>query len=118
MRRRRQHRAGDFNTRVILYRQDPTTTANTDGEIPEAAQEVARRWAEVVPVTGRLQHLVGANEANVTHLVRVHYDDTTEDLTPKNWIVTVQGSRRFNIEGVVDVDNRHRVVELQCTERV
>jgi|GEM_PF-5057531 len=116
--RKRKARAGHFDTRIIVYEQDSTGTANTDGEIPEDAKEVCRRWAEVYPLRGRLLDLTTSLEGNVTHVVRVHYDDETEAITPANWIVLRKTSKRLNIINALDLDNQHRCIELECTERV
>lgn len=114
---KRRARAGHFDTRVIFYVQDSNATANNDGEIPETPLEVCRRWAEVIPLRGRLQPLQASLEANISHVVRVHYDPTVEALTPENWIVTDQGSLRLNISSLIDLDNLHHVIEIECTER-
>ena len=116
--RKRQARSGHYDTRVVVYRQDPDEAANSDGEIPEDAMEFCRRWAEVIPLRGRLQEAGTALEGNITHVVRMHYDEDTATITPQNWIVVTTTSQRLNIVAAIDLDNRRRTMELECTERV
>lgn len=123
MRRSRQiSKAGDFDTQVIVYEQSAVATSHTDGEIPETEHELCRRWAEIIPWASRsqksLMELPGTTEGNVTHVVRMWYDSTTKTITPANWLETVTGGRRLNIMRAIDKENRHIVIELECTERV
>lgn len=115
--RKRPLRSGHMDTRVTLYKQDPTQVADTDGTFPEDAKPVGKRWAEIVPLRGRLQEFTTSREPTVTHVVRVRYDDTTASLTPNNWIVVDASAARLNIVAAIDLDNRHSIMELECMER-
>ncbi|HUT92912.1 MAG TPA: head-tail adaptor protein [Thermoguttaceae bacterium] len=116
--RKRFPRAGHRDTRIIVYKQDQSQTANDDGEFPEDAKELCRRWAEIIPLRGNLVDLQSSQEANVSHVLRVAHDDVTATIDDHNWIMVAGTTRRFNISAAIDLDNLHRVIELECTERL
>ena len=66
----------------------------------------------------KLRDMTTSMDATVTHVVRIHYDEATETITPDNWIVIVKTSQRLNIVNALDLDNLHRYIELECTEKV
>lgn len=115
--RKRITRPGHLDTQVIVYKQDPDAEANEDGQIPETELEVCRPWVELMPMRGRLQPLPGTTEANISHVLRMPYTDKTDDITTDYWLEVVATGVRLNIEAVIDIDNLHQWLELECTER-
>jgi SPP1 family predicted phage head-tail adaptor len=92
----------------------PSNTPDTSGQLG-GWQEFAKVWAKIEPYIGRrgdesvtMQqltsnltiHAVTRYIPGVTHYMRIKTDD----------------GRIFNIQTVVDVDNRHRDLELWCVE--
>jgi head-tail adaptor len=111
-------RTSGYRTRVIVCRQDSSATAEDDGEIAESEEEVCTRWAHVWPVRGRERDVNDSLVADVTHLVRLRYDEITSDIDHKYWLTCVTTSERLNIVRAYDPDRRRREIELQCVQRV
>ena len=116
--RAKRTRVGQRRTRVILCKQSPSATANTDGERPEVETEIDKRWAEVKPLRGQERFLASQTQADITYRVRLPYDNVTKDLTPRNWLKIKQTDQRLNIVRAYDLDGRHHTIELECKERV
>jgi SPP1 family predicted phage head-tail adaptor len=72
---------------------------------------VAQVWGEINPLAGRELELAQAINAEVTHQVTLRY---RPGVTVAHRLV-YQG-RIFNITNVLDVETRHRTLELACSE--
>lgn len=73
---------------------------------------VANVWAGIVPVSGREMVRGGmVPGAETLHEVTIRY---RPDVTPR-WRLRA-GSRVFNVESVIDVDERRSELKLTCVE--
>jgi len=107
--------AGDYDKRVKVYRN--VATENPDGQKVETPELFCRPWAKTVPVGGTERPLDQQLQADVTHLVRMHSDSRSRQITPKMWLILADGTR-LNIKRAVDVEGRGIEVELECNERI
>jgi SPP1 family predicted phage head-tail adaptor len=105
-----------YRHRVTIYRNSPTRTTADDGQRPETAAEVCKRWAYVRPVQGRERMAADQQQADVTYLVRIRSDEVTRALTHKHWLTLATGER-LNIKRIFDPTQMRREIELECTER-
>lgn len=103
-------RSGDMDTLATV--QAPAESANSVGEPILTWSTFAQRWIAVLPLSGSEQIQAMANEASVTHRIRMRY---TEGLKPKMRIVS--DGRTFEIMSVVEVGRREGH-DLMVTEVV
>ena len=107
---------GEYDKRVTVWKNDPTRSANTDGQRPESATQHCQRWASVMPARA-VERLVSQQiKADVTHVVRMRRDSETKDITAAFWLTLSDGTR-LDIRGIFDVDSRKVELLLECNER-
>jgi len=92
--------------------QTPTDSVNSIGEPELAWSTFATRWIAVLPLSGNEAINAMANEASVTHRVRMRY---TPGLKPKMRLISE--SRTFEILSVVERGRREEH-ELMVAEVV
>jgi len=102
---------------VIITRQEPTTAANTDGQIPEESDEYCERWARVKPLRGRERFLAAQTTADIDYIVTVPYDRWTKQITAKYWLIIKETSERLNIARAYDPDGTRHDIEMECKQR-
>ncbi len=104
-------RTGRLRTR--LHIEEAAETRTSDGGVSPGWSSIGTAWAWVRGLRGR--ELFSAQQINpqTTHKVTMHYRG---GLTSANRLVDKTSSRIFNIESVVNIDERNRVLELICTE--
>ena len=103
----------DYRHRVVLERLG-TPVQNTFGEPVETWEEYAVRWAGVEPLEGREYLQAQQTQTAVDHRIRLRYDTETALITPAMRIR--YGARLFDIQSVIDPEERH--VELPLMARV
>lgn len=107
--------AGDYNHRVTVCKNDPTS--NPDGQKVPAESEWIRRWAKVTPLAGRERLLAQQTQADITYRVRMRYDTQTKTIRPKMHLKLRDGTV-LNIKRVFDVEMRKTEIEMECNQRV
>ena len=109
---------GRYDQRVRVFKR-ASGNVNADGqdENPDGETLVARRWASVLPVTGNERTMVGANQADVTHAVKMHSDSVTQTIAPEMWVKLGDGTR-LDISSAFDVELRGVEIQLNCNKRV
>lgn len=103
--------SGRMRHRVAVER--PRETTSSTGEVSLAWDEVAVRWAEVAPLSGRELTQARAVLALTTHRVRLR---PVEGLTARARLVMSASGRILQIESVRDIEERGAVVECDCVE--
>lgn len=91
-----------------------TTAPDSYGQPIPTWATVATVWGKVEPLSGREAWQAQSVRPDVTHKVSVRY---YAGLTPKHRF-RVDGTRVFSIEAVLDIEDRHRVMECMCKEEV
>ena len=109
-------KAGRMRKRVVIEFNDNTTAEaiTGDGQPEDNWREFATRWASVEPIeTSGREFREAANVAeDVTHVLRLRY---LPGVTAKHRVMF--GIREFEIESVVNVEERGRETVLICREK-
>jgi SPP1 family predicted phage head-tail adaptor len=103
--------AGELRHRILIVK--PSLNQGTDGSWQiDDSNTVATAWASVKPLSGRDLYTAQQKVSEVTHMVRMRF---RHGITA-NMNVNFNG-RFFEIQDVVDVDYRHKVLEMLCVVR-
>lgn len=110
--------SGNFNRRITIQKVKSNPIKDVNGEIDLADERNwethASRWAEIQTKGGREFWKVDKVEAEVTHLIRIPYDNFTKSITSE---MRIKFENRFiNIAAAYDIDESHDVIEMQCKE--
>lgn len=107
-------RAGEMNRRVTL--QVRSTAKDSYGAQSTAWTDVATIWAAIEALSVREQ-LMGASLASkVTHTISTRFTQAVADVLADSKLRIVYGSRVFDIEGAVNVDERNFELRFTATE--
>lgn len=109
-------RAGKLRYRVLLQKLPDPPTGDGHGDPQEREQDwqdVATLWGNLEPLTGREFFSSDVRIGEVTHVVRIRH---RAGIVPKMRL-KMRG-RVFQIEAVVNVNERDRELELYAFERV
>ena len=91
--------------------QTSSDTQNAYGEIEKAWTTAKTVWASVEPLTGRELFQAQQVVATASHRVRIRYDSTVTETSR-----VLFGSRIFDINAIMNRDERNAEIELLCTE--
>jgi SPP1 family predicted phage head-tail adaptor len=81
--------------------------------IDQGWQNVATVWASVEPIQGREYIQLQNTQSELTTKIRIRY---RPDVTPA---MRVQyGTRVFDVQSVIDFEERHIELQLMCIERI
>lgn len=103
--------AGALRHRVTIQRFE--RVEDEGGGYVEDWKDVATVWAAIKPMRGNERYEAQQVQSTLTHKVIMRY---RAGIKPQMRIL--YGNRVFEIEAVIDVDERHRWLELLCSEVV
>ena len=103
-----------MRSRISIERS--TETVDASGSVVQSWQLIANRRADIRPIRGREYLAAGQTVGEVTHTIRLRYEDLLADLSPKDQIT--KGNRKFDIVSVQNLMERSREFELMCREVV
>ena len=106
-------RAGTLR-HAITVQQDTGTSRGSMGSHVESWVTFANRRASIAPLQGRERYEAHALAATVTHEVRMRYLNGIE---PKKFRILF-GNRVFDIQAIVNSEERNREMVLLCEEQV
>lgn len=89
------------------------TPANDLEAIPASWSEFAAAWAAIVPLSGSEYLRAQQMQSTSSHRIRTEF---VAGVNPRMRIV--YGARVFNVQSVVNVEERNRELEWMCTEVV
>lgn len=93
--------------------QSASESINAYGERTESFAKYANAWARIEPLNGReLEHARQIN-GEISHRVTIRYNS---NVAVKHRVV--YDSRNFEINAVINPDERNRYLQLMCTEVV
>ena len=93
--------------------QQATETLDAQGNATPTWSTFADRWMDIQPLTGRELWSARQVQSQVSHkIVLRHLSGVTTKMR-----VSVR-SRTFNIESIINANERDRMLELMCTEVV
>lgn len=106
--------AGRLRHRVVLQRFNGTVDDYGDArqDVDANWEPVATVWAAVDPVAGREFYANYQAQAELSHKVSVRYRSDVR----AGMRVLLEGSRRLEIESVIDWEERHEHLLLMCRE--
>lgn len=97
--------------RQRLTIQQPSMAQDSYGQTLNTWTDVATVWGEIVPISGREMVIANAMQDSKTHSITIRY---ISGITPKMRIK--YGTRLFDIQSVLDENERHRTLNLSCIE--
>ena len=103
--------AGQLRHRVTI--QQLTRVEDEGGGYAEVWADVATVWAAIKPMRGNERYEAQQVQSTLTHKVTIRY---RAGIKPQMRLL--YGNRVFNIEAVIDIEERHRWLELLCSEVV
>lgn len=83
------------------------------GEPATTPEEVCEVWGEIVPLAGNEYLRAQQMESTSSHQIRTEY---FSDANPRMRLK--HGARTFEVQSVVNVEERNRELEWMCTEVV
>lgn len=101
--------AGALRHRVTI--QKATESINEKGETVPTWETFATVWAAVEPLRGREYFQSNAIQSELTTRIRIRY---LAGVNPHMRVL--YNGRTFHIQAVIDVDERHREMQLMCIE--
>ena len=104
-------RSGKLRHKIAI--QQITVTQDANGDTTKTWATVASPWANVVPVSGREYFNAKQHTSEISHTVEIRYDAS---ITPKMRVL--HNSRYFDIESVINEDERDKQTTLMCREVV
>jgi len=96
--------------------QSVTESKDSYGQPIEAWSTYAIRYADVVPTSGREYVAAQQRYAEEITLLRIRYDSTTKDITPKMRVK--YGTRTLNIESAINEQELNKHIQILCREQV
>lgn len=105
-------KAGEYNKYVTLSR--ISTTQGSDGSSSESLTTLGSVWAKIKPLTGREYFSAQQTQGELTHNIICRY--TAVGLLVRD--VVVYGSRTFDIQEIVNVNEGNEEMILRCKERL
>jgi len=102
-------RIGDLRHRISL--QELVSIPDGMGGFSEEWQDVATVWASVEPLRGQERYLAQQTLQEVTHKVTMRY---REGVSTRMRIFF--GGRLFTIKAILDPEERHKWLEILCSE--
>lgn len=104
-------RAGKLNKRIII--QTYTEAANTYGESVRTWVDVGTRWASVEPLT--MREFINAKQLSSQIDIRF-VTRYLSGIKPKMRVV--YNNENYNIESVINIDNKNRELQLLCSRTI
>lgn len=105
-------KAGEFRHSIVL--QSPTGSRNAVGERSTSWTSVATVRAKIEPLTANQRFIAAQANSEVSHRVTVRYDSSIAAIDG-SWRVKF-GGRYFVIDGVRNIEERNKIIELLCKE--
>ena len=108
---RAQTSMGRRSRRVEL--QSASEVASETGQVTKTWTTIRTVWGQIAPISGREVFTAHQVSADVTH--RVYLDFHEADDVTAEWRLK-HGTRIFEIEAVLNVEERDRKIEVWCKE--
>ena len=101
---------GRLRNRIEILRK---STYKTEMETTKAGYKILKSiYAEVRPLRGNEYLESVALSDKVTYKITINY----QDIVPSDYVR--YKNNYFNIQSVIDVNNRHETIELMCVEHI
>jgi len=109
-------KAGELRHRINLIRQSSTKGEYGQDVVSWSTDKTV--WAAIWPIKGQEYYNAQSVQSVVTHKVRIRHTtfSNTTTITPKHRIELKDGSRMWEIESVINPDERNIYLQLMCKE--
>ena len=111
-------RAGQLRKRLTIQMQ--SITVDSYGERDVVWRDDKEVWGSIKPIRGMEYHSAHQIESAVTHRIEIRYTTLSDDtrITPNNRVkyTDAQGDRFFNIQSVINPEERNIFLQLMCIE--
>ncbi len=101
---------GKMNKRITI--QTATDAQDSFNSATETWADTVTLWGNINPLSGKEYNANAQTESETTHVITVRYKS---GITTKNRIK--YGSRYFDIENVININESNQWLEMMCTER-
>lgn len=102
-------RAGKLRHYVDL--QSPTQTVGAMGGLTVSYAHDSYSWASIQPQAGSEAVKAGQAQAKDSVLITIRYHATVKP----TWKI-VNGSKTYEVNAIINIDERNREMQLSCTE--
>ena len=106
--------AGRLRNRITI--QQRATTQDSAGEPSNTWTTFATVWASVEPIRGREFFEAQKTSSSVTNRIIIRYSSTVASVAPKMRVNF--GSKYYDIEAVLNLEERDKEIHLMCAEVV
>lgn len=106
---------GKLNKRITFLTLDPDATDDL-GQTTNGFSEIGTFWGSLYPVRGQEFYEIQKIQGRVTHKCYVRYRESLADLSSNDFL-RFEG-KIYSIEGVMDVDLDHKLLEILCSEHI
>ena len=106
---------GKLNKRITFLTLDPDATDDL-GQTTNDFSEIGTFWGSLYPVRGQEFYEIQKIQGRVTHKCYVRYRQSLADLSSNDFL-RFEG-KTYSIEGVMDVDLDHKLLEILCSEHI
>lgn len=106
---------GKLNKRITFLTLDPDATDDL-GQTTNGFSEIGTFWGSLYPVRGQEFYEIQKIQGRVTHKCYVRYRDSLADLSSNDYLRFEE--KTYSIEGVMDVDLDHKLLEILCSEHI
>ena len=106
---------GKLNKRITFLTLDPDATDDL-GQTTNGFSEIGTFWGSLYPVRGQEFYEIQKIQGRVTHKCYVRYRESLADLSSNDFL-RFEG-KTYSIEGVMDVDLDHKLLEILCSEHI
>lgn len=104
--------AGRLRHRITINKPVPGTP-DSYGGVQNTWQSVGTFWASIESLSGREFEVAKSYAATVSHRIVMRY---APGILPTYQVI--YGTRIFNVNGVLNVEERNRQLTLFCTEQI
>lgn len=104
-------RAGEL--RHLISIRAPSYAQNSLKDSVVTYAEVLKCWSSIEPLSGREYWKAARVQAETTHVIKIRYTSVAIDTTN----IIVFGNRAFEIESILNTDERNREIVMSCKEK-
>jgi len=102
--------AGKLRQRITIQK---VVNTNTYGSVTKSWETYKQVWASIDPIKGKEYFLSDIDNAKVSHRIRIRY---LSGMKPSMRIM--YGTRVFEIETIINKEERNIELEIMCMERI
>lgn len=100
-------RIGQLKDRITI--QNYVRTPDGYGGYDETWQDIATVWANIKPLRGREFFQAQQIQSEITHKITIRYRNDIDKTCRVKY-----NSKTFDIKSIIDIDNKHRFLEIMC----